>query len=109
MSIRSWALAYARTILIISSDHSWRVDYWRNSPFWNEEEEQASGRKFDPRPVLLIQFPGNQVGELHREPFPELETSGVIRAMLRNELISRATLDAWLVNNHTEDNRSLGQ
>ncbi|HEY3990636.1 MAG TPA: sulfatase-like hydrolase/transferase [Acidobacteriaceae bacterium] len=49
----------ANTVLIISSDHSWRVPLWRGVPGWNSDEERASdGGVFDQRPVLMVRFPG---------------------------------------------------
>jgi hypothetical protein len=51
--------AAADTILIVSSDHSWRVRTWSKVPGWTQAEERASnGGQFDPRPVLLVHFPG---------------------------------------------------
>lgn len=51
--------AAADTILIVSSDHSWRVRTWSKVPGWTPAEERASnGGQFDPRPVLLVHFPG---------------------------------------------------
>ncbi|MGB0123889.1 MAG: sulfatase-like hydrolase/transferase [Silvibacterium sp.] len=88
--------AASRTTVIISSDHSWRVNMWRSDPSWTKEEERASGGRFDTRPVLLIHFPGSDAGELRTEKFPELGTNGIIRAMLQGELHSQADLDAWL-------------
>jgi hypothetical protein len=91
--------AASKTTLIISSDHSWRVDMWRNEPGWTKEEERASGGRFDPRPVLMIRFPGSNTGELRTERFPELAIDGIIRAMLHNELHSQSELDGWLAKN----------
>ena len=88
--------AAPRTTVIISSDHSWRVDTWRNDAAWTKEEERASGGRFDPRPVLMIRFPGSDAGELRTEKFPELGTNGIIRAMLQGEVHSQGDLDAWL-------------
>jgi hypothetical protein len=88
--------AGARTTLIVSSDHSWRVPMWRPESAWTPEEERASGGRFDPRPFLLIRFPGNNAGEVRTEPFPELATHSVIRAMLKNEVHSQSDLDRWL-------------
>jgi hypothetical protein len=56
--------AASDTILIVSSDHSWRVPMWRNEPGWTKGEERASsGGQFDPRPVLMVHFPGETSGE----------------------------------------------
>jgi hypothetical protein len=51
--------AAADTVLIVSSDHSWRVSRWRASPGWTKAEERATdGGVFDRRPVLMVRFPG---------------------------------------------------
>lgn len=87
----------SRTILIISSDHSWRVPLWRGSPSWTAEEERASnGGKFDTRPFLLIRFPRQVAGEMRTEAFPELNETEVIRAMLKGRIESQVDLDRWL-------------
>ena len=50
--------ATADTVLIVSSDHSWRVPLWRGVPGWTRAEERATnGGVFDPRPVLMVRFP----------------------------------------------------
>src|ERR1700749_2329291 len=63
--------AVSQTIVIVSSDHSWRTNMWRDTDLWSEEEERASKGKFDSRPVLLIHFPASDAGEVRTEPFPE--------------------------------------
>jgi hypothetical protein len=89
--------AAGRTILILSSDHSWRVPLWRGSPSWTAEEERASnGGKFDKRPFLLIRFPRESTGEMRTEAFPELNETEIVRAMLKGRIESPADLDRWL-------------
>lgn len=88
--------AVSQTTLIVSSDHSWRVNMWRASDLWSEDEERASKGKFDPRPVLLIHFPGSNAGEVWTNPFPEIETTAIIQAMLGSKLRSQADLNMWL-------------
>lgn len=89
--------AAGRTILIISSDHSWRVPLWRSGPSWTAEEERATnGGKFDKRPFLLIRFPRQDAGEMRTEAFPELNETEVVRAMLKGRIESQADLDRWL-------------
>jgi hypothetical protein len=86
--------AGGRTIVIVSSDHSWRIDIWRS--MWSKEDRLASGGKFDTRPFLLVHFPGEQGGETRAEPLPELAANGILSAILRGEVRSQAELNGWL-------------
>lgn len=50
---------WANTTLIVCGDHSWRTTWWRPTPYWTAEDERIShGGHFDPRPALLVHFPG---------------------------------------------------
>jgi hypothetical protein len=88
----------SHTTLIVSSDHSWRVGMWKmNNVAWTEEEERASGGKFDSRPVLLVHFPGENKGETKQQAFPEIREHALIDALLQGKLRSQNDLDQWLV------------
>ena len=69
---------------------------WRATDLCSEDEERASKGKFDPRPVLLIHFPGSDSDEVWTKPFPEIETTAIIQAMLGSKLSSQADLNMWL-------------
>jgi hypothetical protein len=99
--------AASQTTLIVSSDHSWRVGMWRGGPSWSAEEERASGGKFDPRPFLLIHFPGSNAGELQSEPFPELLEHNLIEAILRDNLHSELDLSQWIGEHNGTHNPTL--
>ena len=47
----------SQTTVIVSSDHP-GASLYGDMLFWSDEEERASGGRFDDRPVLLIHFPG---------------------------------------------------
>jgi sulfatase-like protein len=61
-TVISGTAAASDTILIVSSDHSWRVSIWRGMPGWTRAEEHASRAAFDSRPVLMVHF-SNQTPE----------------------------------------------
>jgi hypothetical protein len=85
-----------QTTIIVSSDHSWRINMWRVDSSWTAEDESACRGKFDTRPVLLIHFPQDHTAELRSEAAPELIEYGIIKAMLRNQVASQGELDGWL-------------
>jgi hypothetical protein len=35
---------------------------WKMSPMWTDEDEHASQGRLDPRPVLMVRFPGTVDG-----------------------------------------------
>lgn len=82
--------ACADTILVVSSDHSWRASWYRAGPFWTAAEEHAThGGDFDQRPVLLIHFPGQtpQQGESIDRP----RSAMVVHSLLLDILSGRVT------------------
>jgi hypothetical protein len=83
-SINATPLA-GKTTVIVCSDHSWRLPVWQAVGLWSKEEEMASGGRFDPRPVLMIRFPGQQAGRKVSEPFEEIRLHDMIERMLRGQ------------------------
>jgi hypothetical protein len=74
----------ATTTVIVCSDHSWRVPMWRTTE-WTKEEEAASRGRFDPRPVLMIRYPGQHAEHDVTAPFEEIRIHELIEHMLRGE------------------------
>jgi hypothetical protein len=77
-----------RTTVIVSSDHSWRISLYRNDAGWSAEEERACGGQFDNRPVLLIHFPGQNIGADVNAAVAEMLEHEMIAGMLRGEIKS---------------------
>jgi hypothetical protein len=75
----------AKTTLILCSDHSWRVNLWRPTPQWSKEEEAASHNHFDPRPVLMIRFPGQPEERNITAPVNDIGIHDIIERMLRGQ------------------------
>jgi membrane-anchored protein YejM (alkaline phosphatase superfamily) len=75
----------AKATVIVCSDHSWRVPMWRSTAVWSKEDEAASHGRFDPRPVLMIHFPGQQTEEDVAKPYDEIRIHEVIETMLRGQ------------------------
>lgn len=90
-----WA---GQTTLIVSSDHSWRVPLWRAGNDWTAEEERISQGRFDPRPVFIIHFPGQDSGREIQGSFSELIEHKVVAGMLTNEVTAPSNLQSrlWL-------------
>jgi hypothetical protein len=81
-TLSTTALA-SRTTIIVCSDHSWRVPMWRLTAPWTKEDEAASHGRFDPRPVLMIHFPGQQEEQIVTAPFDSIGIHDILERLLR--------------------------
>lgn len=85
-----------KTTVIVSSDHSWRIPMWRSEFDWTAEDEAASrGGHFDPRPLILVHFPGQQSGAKITQPFQLLRMHAMIEQMLSGKMTNAADLQTW--------------
>ena len=83
MAALSTTASASKTTVIVCSDHSWRVPMWRLTATWTKEDEVASHGRFDPRPVLMIHFPGQQEEHVVTAPFASIGIHDIIERMLR--------------------------
>lgn len=85
-----------QTTLIISSDHGWRVPLWRDTFGWTREDELASGHgHFDPRPMLMVRFPGRSAPVEVQRPVPMLALHDIIERIMAGEIGDARQLEAW--------------
>jgi hypothetical protein len=74
----------ANTVLIVSSDHSWRVPLWRGNPGWTKDEERATnGGVFDQRPVLMVRFPQTAKAEKIDRPQSEMIVHSLVLDLIQ--------------------------
>jgi hypothetical protein len=74
-----------KATVIVCSDHSWRVPMWRSTAVWTKEDEAASHGRFDPRPVLMIHFPGQQTEQDVTRPYDEIRIHEMIETTLHRQ------------------------
>lgn len=87
-----------RTTVILSSDHSWRTFLWRNSFGWTPEDEQAFALqqgKFEPRPMLMVRFPGETGAIDVSRPVPLLGMHNLIEQMMTGKVENPQQLATW--------------
>lgn len=83
------------TTVIVSSDHSWRIDLWKAGPHWSMEEANASVRGFDPRIPLLVHFPGQRKELDIDTPFQAVRTGSLIELLLRGMVSDPDAVGGW--------------
>jgi hypothetical protein len=89
----------SETSVIVSSDHSWRVDYWKNVFDWTPEETRVSGDRFDQRPVLMVHFPGGDNGQVIAQPLSAMVVHTILEAMLQGQVHSAGDIGGHLEKN----------
>ncbi len=87
------------TVLLVSSDHSWRTAFWRGGHDWTAEDESAShGGTFDQRPVLVVHYPGQTDGVSIHTPADELVVHSLLEDLLAGRIKNEADLKSMLQN-----------
>ena len=77
---------WPETTLIISGDHSWRPWIWQEAGFWTAEDEAASKRGFDSRPVVLVHLPNQHQGYAIAARYHAYELALVIKAIMQDRI-----------------------
>ncbi|HLJ78261.1 MAG TPA: hypothetical protein VKT75_12645 [Acidobacteriaceae bacterium] len=86
----------ARTTIIVSSDHSWRIPMWRPLAGWTREDEAALGdRGFDQRPVLMVRFPQERRGGSVDAGFPLIREHDMMERILDERIRTPQELEQW--------------
>ena len=87
--------AVSETSILVSSDHSWRMNIWKYLPDWTPEEERLSdGARFDPRPVLMVHVAGSEDGRVVSQPVSAMVVHPILEAILHGQLRSSADVAA---------------
>lgn len=84
----------SQTTVIVCSDHSWRVKLWNRTSAWTKEDEEASGGRFDPRPVLMVHFPGETAPKVVGEPFAAIREHDLVESLLHGAMTPEE-LEGW--------------
>ncbi|HWC19836.1 MAG TPA: sulfatase-like hydrolase/transferase [Terriglobales bacterium] len=92
-----------KTVLVLCSDHSWRVPLWKNAAWWTKEDEQAAKNGFDSRPVLIVHFPEQQTGTLVTQSMNGLVVHEAISKLLSNNSLTATGFANWISGYESED------
>jgi hypothetical protein len=83
------------TALIMSSDHSWRIELWNKDPAWSREDASAAPTSFDPRIPLLVQFPNQNQGVEIDQSFDAIRSRSLIMGILHGQLVTPNAVGLW--------------
>ena len=66
---------------------------WRRTADWSPESSRASRDSYDPRPVLMVQFPRSVTGHVVAKPVGALVLHRILEDLLRGSMKSQTDLN----------------
>lgn len=85
-----------KTTILVSSDHWWRINVWRNEGRWTAEEAAISGNQIDNRIPFLLKLKHQREGMTYDRAFNTIVTHDLILGVLRGELTTPQEVAVWL-------------
>ena len=85
-----------KTALIVTSDHPLRVQRWRESGVWDEEEAAATGNKMGSFVPFLIHLPSDGDGSVYSKPFNTVVSKELALAILEGSVTDQPGVARWL-------------
>jgi len=89
------------TVVLVTSDHWWRTDYWKVHPGWTEEDQANSEATLDRRIPFILKMAGGKDGISYEPPFNTVLTHDLLLAVLRGEVSDTKGAAAWLDRNRS--------
>ena len=83
--------------VIVSSDHWWRTDGWKNHSDWTEEEErEVAGLAPDHRVPFIVKLAGNTEPMIYQKNLNTIVTYKMVMALLKGQIGASKDLALWL-------------
>jgi sulfatase-like protein len=83
-------------VVLVSSDHWWRIDIWPKDPSWTEEEQAVVSGGVDYRVPFLVKLKSQKKGTVYHPSFNTILSQYLILALLQGELSTSADVTSWL-------------
>jgi hypothetical protein len=84
------------TVVLLSSDHWWRVDIWPKNQSWTEEEQAVKSNGADHRVPFILKLKRQKGNIIYQPSFNTVLSQDLLLALLRGELLEPPDVTAWL-------------
>jgi len=84
------------TIVLVSSDHWWRVEMWRGERFWTGEEQALTAGHTDRRVPFILKLAGRNTHLRYEPAFNTVLSQDLLIALLRGEMSTASEVAAWI-------------
>jgi hypothetical protein len=92
------------TVVLVSSDHWWRIGTWPQDHSWTEEEQAVISEGVDYRVPFMLKLKRERKGSIYHPSFNTILSQGLLLALLEGELSTPSDVKAWL-----DRHRSIGK
>lgn len=92
---------WENAIVLVTSDHWWRINLWKPLPAWTREDELASANGMDQRIPFLLKLAGQKEPINYDPAFNTIVTHDLFLALLSGELSDPDSVIRWL-NRHSK-------
>ena len=89
------------TVVLVTSDHWWRTNYWKEHVAWTEEDQANSGATLDRRIPFILKMTRAKEGISYEPPFNTVLTHDLLLAVLRGEVSDAREAATWLDRNRS--------
>ena len=89
------------TVVLVTSDHWWRTNYWKEQAVWTEEDQANAEATLDRRIPFILKMSGARDGISYEPPFNTVLTHDLLLAVLRGEVSDAKDAAAWLDRNRS--------
>ena len=83
------------TTVLVTSDHWWRTELWRELPFWTSEEAAFADRT-DHRVPFLLKMAGQKEAMTYEPAFNTVLTHDLLLALLRGKVRTPNSIVSWI-------------
>lgn len=84
------------TIVLVTSDHSWRHELWRVTPFWTAEDQEMLPGEADHRVPFMLKLMGQRRAVTYDAEFNTILTHDLLLGLLKGELTDPENVVNWL-------------
>lgn len=89
------------TVVLVTSDHWWRTNYWKDQAAWTIEDQANYEATIDRRIPFILRMTGAKEGISYEPPFNTVLTHDLLLAVLRGDVSDAEGAAAWLDRNRS--------
>ncbi|HXG92277.1 MAG TPA: sulfatase-like hydrolase/transferase [Blastocatellia bacterium] len=84
------------TIVLVTSDHWWKTDYWQQTYMWAKADDEFLLRETDHRVPFLLKLAGQKQSVYYEQEFDTILTQNLLLELLKGDMVTPDSVAVWL-------------